>query len=245
MSTYYHITKPEHVADICNEGLKPSNGENSQSINDGRRPRISLCSQKSIDAWCILLGADRVIRVNLPKDFPVTLIDDTEGSDEYSTNQPIPAKYISKKYKHTPSQEVLDSLRENYMGCLSYFCTMCARYYTPGSEWKNDPELTKELKENIKTYGECIIPVIPKLKYTEMTKEERCRILQCIGDSGTYSFCDEYVPGYNYAKPVKRLYQMLPLYEKDDLYNIRKTIYNLIKENFKYCLRINTGGWTG
>lgn len=140
MATYYHITKPEHVADICNEGLRPSYGENSQSINDSRAPRISLCSQKSIDAWCILLGADRVIRVNLPKGFPVTLTDDTEGSDEYSTEQPIPAKYISKKYKHTPSQEVLDGLRENYMSCLSYFCTMCARYYTPGSEWKNDPD---------------------------------------------------------------------------------------------------------
>lgn len=245
MATYFHITKPENVADICNEGLKPCNGANSEAICDERPPRISLCSQKSIDAWCILLDADMVIRVNLPKGFPVTLADNTEGSDEYITEQPIPAKYITKKYKHKPSQEVLDDLRENYMDCLSYFCVMCARYYTPESEWRNDAELAETLKYDIKTYGECILPVIPKLKYQEMTKEDKCRILREIGDSGSYSFCDEYVPGYNYATPVKRLYQMLPLYEKDELYDIRKKVYNLIKENFKYCLRINTGGWTG
>lgn len=245
MPTYYHITEKANIEDIRNKGLLPLNGRNSQAINDDSTPKISLCSKKSIDAWCIMLDADYVIRVELPEDFPVKQADDTEESDEYTTEKPIPAEYITKTYRHKASQKTLDTLRRNYMECLSYFCVLCARYYTEGSEWRNDAELAEELLDDMKSYAECIIPVIPKLKYTEMSKEEKCRILTNIGDSGEYSFCDEYVPGYNYTEPVKRLYQMLPLYEKDGLYDLRRKIYNLIKQNFKYCLRTNTGGWTG
>lgn len=242
--TYYHVTKPEFVDKIISDGLKPSYGSNSQTIGDNKNNKICLCTESSIDAWCIMLGTNNVFEVTLSDDFPVELIDETNVTDEYVTHESIPAACITKYFTATPSQKILDALRRNYIRTLSYFCELCARCYTDGY-YANNPEVHKDILEDIKIFGECIIPVIPKLKYDEMPREEKKQLLRCMGDEGEYTFCDEYVPGYNYTKPIKRLYQMLPLYEADDTLKLRRKIYNLIKQNFKYCLRTNTGGWTG
>lgn len=241
---YYHVTKPEFVDKIISDGLKPSYGSNSQAIGDNKNDKICLCTKPSIDAWCIMLGTNNVLEVTLPDDFPIEHIDETDVTDEYVVNKPIPAEYITRHFTVMPSQTVLDALRRNYIGILSYFCELCARCYTEGY-YTNNPKVHKDTLEAIKIFGECIIPVIPKLGYEKMPREEKKQLLRCMGDEGEYTFCDEYVPGYNYTKPVKRLYQMLPLYEADNTLKLRRKIHNLIKQNFKYCLRTNTGGWTG
>lgn len=241
---YYHITKPEFADKIISDGLKPSYGSNSQAIGDCQNNKICLCTKSSIDAWCIMLGTNDVLEVTLPDDFPIELIDETDMTDEYVTHESIPAEYITKHFTITPSQKVLDTLRRDYIGTLSYFCELCARCYTNGC-YENDPKIQEDALEDLKVFGECIVPVIPKLKYDEMPREEKKQLLRSMGNDGEYTFCDEYVPGYDYTKPIKRLYQMLPLYETDDTLKLRRVIYNLIKQNFKCCLRVNTGGWTG
>lgn len=244
--TYYHITKPKNIKTILQGGLKQLYGENSKAINDKREPRIYLCSKKSIDAWCIMLGEKTVIEVVLPDNFSgIELVGDSKISDEYICKTAIPVEYITRHFKKQPSKNILYELQKNYIYSLSYFCVLCARYYTPGTGWKDDPELKSEIEEAIKVYGECIIPVISRLNYQDMPREEKRRILRLIGDSGDYSFCDEYAVNYDPSKPVKRLYQMLIEYEQDEFANLRRQIYKLITINFKYCLRVNTGGWTG
>lgn len=128
---------------------------------------------------------------------------------------------------------------------LSEFCTYCARYYTELDSENTDEEYLDALKEAIQVTGELLVPVIPKLCYPDMPKEERKDILKMIGNQGAYSFCDDYDVNIEEGIPVKKLYQMLILYPEDDLTEIRQTINRLIKDNFKYCLRINTGGFTG
>ena len=78
-----------------------------------------------------------------------------------------------------------------------------------------------------------------------MPKEERKDILKMIGNQGAYTFCDYYYVKVEAGKPIKQLYQMLTEYPEDDLTEIRTTINKLIKDNFKYCLSVNTGGFTG
>lgn len=242
---YYHITKPENLDSIYQNGIKPSNGSNAKLINDTREDRVCLCSKRSIDAWCIMLQSDTVLEIELPDDFELITIDEDNVTNEYVTKDCIPAEYVKRHFTVKPSEKILHELQESYMHSLSYYCVLCARYYTPGTGWRDGGEMEASIKESIQVYGDCIIPVIPRLQYNTMTREEKCRILKSIGDSGDYSFCDDYMPDYKPQTPIKRLYQMLIEYENDEFTTARRKIYNLIKQNFKYCLRTDTGGWTG
>lgn len=240
---YYHLTTPENAAIIMQNGLKPMLGERAKSVKESK-PALCLCSEKSIDAWAILLGINTVVKLTVPSEKKLEKVADCDCTDEFRYDGEIPAKYIVESYEIKPSQDVLDQLRYDYIMTLSRFCELCARYYTEGTGWKDGGELQEEIEEDIKIYGECLIPVIPRLRYTEMDRQEIRNDLRRFGDSGAYTFCDDYAVDYS-KKPIKRLYQMLVEYPDDKFTELRKSVYKLIKTNFKYCLRINTGGWTG
>lgn len=244
MNYYYHLTQPEFIDSIRKEGLKPMLGERSKSIGD-KKEKICLCSENSIDAWSIMLGTNTVIKIIVPDEDKIKLVDITEISDEYNYDGVIPSEYIVDIFTVKPKKAVLDQLRYDYIWGLSEFCTYCARYYTELDSENADEEYLCELEDEIRITGELLIPVIPRLKYREMSKEGRKDILKMIGNQGAYSFCDDYDVNVEEGKSVKKLYQMLILYPEDDLTEIRQTINRLIKDNFKYCLRVNTGGFTG
>lgn len=142
-------------------------------------------------------------------------------------NSIMTAKYIESTYKVNPSDDVWYKLRENYIGALSEFCVLCARYYTEGTGWRDDDELQAEIEESIQIIGELIIPVIPRLHYENMSREEKREILHMYGESGAYTFCDDYGIDYG-VKPVRRLYQMLIQYPDDQFTELRRSIYKLV-----------------
>lgn len=244
MNYYYHLTQPEFVTTIQKEGLKPMLGERSKSIGD-KEERLCLCSESSIDAWAIMLGTNTVIKVAVQNEDKMKLVDQGNVSDEYTYDGIISPEYIVDIFTVNPSKIILNKLRYSYICGLSEFCTYCARYYTELECENTDEEYLDALKEAIQVTGELLIPVIPKLCYPDMPKEERKEILKSIGNQGAYTFCDDYYVKVEEGKPIKRLYQMLTEYPEDDLTEIRTMINRLIKDNFKYCLRVNTGGFTG
>lgn len=233
MNYYYHLTQPEFVTTIQKEGLKPMLGERSKSIGD-KEERLCLCSESSIDAWSIMLGTNTVIKIAVPDEDKMELVDQGNVSDEYNYDGVIPPEYIVDIFSMKPKKVVLNKLRYSYIWGLSEFCTYCARYYTELDSENADEEYLDALKEAIQV-----------LCYPEMPKEARKEILKSIGNQGAYTFCDDYYVKVEAGKPIKRLYQMLTEYPEDDLTEIRTTINKLIKDNFKYCLRVNTGGFTG
>lgn len=244
MNYYYHLTQPEFVGTIREEGLKPMLGERAKSIGD-KKEKLCLCSKSSIDAWAIMLETNTVIKVTVPNEDKMKLVDLTKISDEYNYEGMVPPEYIVDIFTVRPKKTILDQLRYDYIWGLSEFCTDCARYYTELENSNPDEEYLKELKEAIQITGELLLPVIPRLSYQDMSREERKAILKSIGNQGAYTFCDDYYVDIEEGKPIKRLYQMLTEYPDDELTELRRTINKLIKENFKYCLRVNTGGFTG
>lgn len=172
MNYYYHLTQPEFVSTIQKEGLKPMLGKRSKSIGD-KEERLCLCSESSIDAWSIMLGTNTVIKVVVPDEDKMELIDQGNVSDEYNYDGVIPPEYIVDIFTVNPSKIILNKLRYNYMWGLSEFCTYCARYYTELDSENTDEEYLDALKEAIQVTGELLVPVIPKLCYPDMPKEER------------------------------------------------------------------------
>ena len=191
-----------------------------------------------------MLDADKMVKITIPDESKLHIVAQDHVTDEFSYDDTIPAEYIKSISNIHPSETILNELREDYIGALSEFCVKCAQYYTENTGWRDDGELQAEIEETIKIIGEIILPVIPRLHYENMPREEKRKILQKYGENGEYTFCDDYAPGYT-KHPTKRLYQMLIAYPDDQFTNIRRKIYNCIKQNFKYCLRVDTGGWTG
>lgn len=241
---YYHLTQPEFLDAIMQDGLKPMLGDRAKSICD-KKEKLCLCTEYSIDAWAIMLGTNTVLKIQIPDERNLKEVDQNQLSDEWDYNGVIPPENIIEQFTIHPKKSVLDSLRKEYIYGLSEFCEFCARYYTELAVKVSDVEYLEYLKDCIRIYGECLIPVIPRLKYPEMSKEERKAILKSIGNSGEYTFCDDYYVHVEEGKPIKRLYQMLTEYPNDEFTELRQTISKMIKENFRYCLRVNTGGWTG
>lgn len=227
---YYHLTTPENAKVIMQEGLKPMLGERSVSIQE-KEPILCLCDEKSIDAWAILLGVNTVIKLKVPSEDKLEKIAEADCTTEFRYSEEIPAKYMVKSYEITPSDDVLDALRSNYIMALSRFCELCAMYYTEGTGWKDGGELQEEIEEDIEMFGKGLVPVIPKLRYKEMDRQDIRDELRRFGDSGMYTFCDDYAIDYS-KKLVKRLYQMLIEYPDDRFTDLRKSVYKLIKENF-------------
>ena len=191
-----------------------------------------------------MLDADKMVKITIPDESKLHIVAQDHVADEFSYDDTIPAEYIKSISSIHPSETILNELRKDYIGALSEFCVLCARYYTEGTGWRDDKELQSEIEESIQITGEIILPVIPRLHYENMPHEEKRKILQEYGENGEYTFCDDYAADY-IKHPVKRLYQMLIAYPDDQFTNIRRKIYNCIKQNFKYCLRVDTGGWTG
>ena len=243
MKYFYHLTTPEGVAAIMKEGLKPMLGERSLSIGDTGK-KICLCTKESVDAWAILLGLDTVLKLTVPSEEDLIDVSCGETTDEYHYKYPIPADYIISVSKINPSGEALDELRCDYIVSLSRFCELCARYYTEGTGWRDGGVIQQSIEEEIEAYGEAMIPVVPRLKYQEMDRKEIRTFLKDCGENGMFTFCDEYAVGVS-KEPAKRLYQMLVEYPDDQFTMLRKAVNGLIRQNFKNCLRVNTGGWTG
>ena len=93
MNYYYHLTQPEFVSTIQKEGLKPMLGKRSKSIGD-KEERLCLCSESSIDAWSIMLGTNTVIKIAVPDEDKMELVDQGNVSDEYNYDGVIPPEYI-------------------------------------------------------------------------------------------------------------------------------------------------------
>lgn len=236
METYYHLTTKENAHKILVEGLKPINGERRKMVNDSREG-IFMCKKEDIASWQIILDLPVILEINnietnKEQEWNYTLY------SEILYDKPIPAEDIKEsniKITKSKRRKKMRELCEDYIRSFNHFCVLCARYYNN----LGDESYYRQVKE----YAESLLVVIPKLDYSVLTKEEIKEFLKNEGDSGEYTICDDYAPGYESTK--HRLYVQLQYYPKDGLYPYRKQIYEYIKTTFKGCLRISTGGWCG
>lgn len=233
MKTYYHITKQEYLDSIFAEGLKPSLGDNSQLAYDNR-PLVYLCKEKDLPYWQILLNNPVVLQVELDKEperFYYGLY------SEYICEETIPTDCIIKVVDTlSPSEGHMKQLCLSYISCLSRFAVDCARYYDGQYDSYDKKAVLEDLRLSALAYLNIFTE---RLDFSVLTKEEVRKELIDIGESGDYSFCD------TYNNTDIRLYEQLLYYPEDELSEVRKKLYNFIKDTFEGCLDVNTGGWTG
>lgn len=244
---FYHLTTTEALPEILKNGLKPMLGERSKLVGDTEE-MICLCEYHDIAYWRIILGLDIVLQIDATK---VDLTDkdrhDYSYYSELICKHEIPADAI-KIYKQNikVKKAPMMDLAESYMSNISHLCVLAARYYTYKDTDMCPNYLTHDYMENS---FKSLLTTLKNIDFSVVTNKEKRQRLRELGD-GNYSFVDRYEYDHSYNPNEKqkvrpRLYTMLMKYEKDDLYEYRHDIFKLITQNFKGCLDVNTGGWTG
>lgn len=222
---FYHVTDKKNVDSILKNGITPQIGENSKICEESTQA-IYLCKRKDVPYWKTILGKSAVIQVS-------SLNEDDVEKYEYSCyNEYVYEKQIFPeqcKQIYVPNKEsAMHDLCISYLYSISGITVTLARHYS-GADYDMD-SLYVMLNSLVRTLN--------RLDYSCVEKKEIRHELKAAGENGHCTFVDHYLD-----TPF-RLYQQLLNYPKDDLTELRETLYAFIKQNFKGCLRVETGAWT-
>ena len=129
----------------------------------------------------------------------------------------------------------------SYIQDISFFCKSCAEYYNNKYECYDDDEDSiyndSNISDDMYYTLKATIFVLKNIDYSKLDPEEIREYLKDFGESGEYTFCD------NYNHTEFKLYEMLTKYPVDILSELRAELYDYIVKNLSCCLDMDTGGW--
>ena len=153
---FYHVTYPENVAQILQEGLHTQIGPRSLSVEEDE-PSVYLCREQDIPYWMILLGATEVLKIEgVARDTLNGFSYDTYK--EFLSSQDIPAECVSAVKIEVDLEAAMKDLCKSYMYSLSVFVTQCAQYYN------REPRSAGFFKQ-IERQANTLILNLPKINY--------------------------------------------------------------------------------
>lgn len=233
----YHLTTKDSLASIKIDGLKPMIGPNSQLCKEHEK-FIYLCDRKSLPYWSKMLALDHAVSI------PIGSLDESKLEkfqydcySEYTYTGTIDSNLL--KYAQIPklSVEQEKELCLGYIQTISAICRAYARYYlNPYDE--SDEEL-----DDAKDYAESIarpsFAVLKRLNFGLLDKAEIRKEIRFSAENGEMTLCDL----CDFENDNCRMYQKLNRYPKDDQTKLRHDLYVFIRDTFKGCLNIDTGGY--
>lgn len=226
----YHVTTSDKLEDILRYGLIPKVGENSKAVGE-YKSAIYLCDCENVGKWKAVLGHDTVLRIS-NIDFDSLSNRDYIFLHEYISYNKIDPKDIEKVTIYTTKQQ-MEEICGNFTLHLCYLVCKIIRYYD--GSYDDDKEfMEKWIKYTIRA----TIDVMHRLNFDSVRHEVIADALINYGTEGEYTFLDT----YNNTK--YRLYEQMIRFPKDDLYNLRKELYDFIVETYKDYFHIYTGGYT-
>lgn len=225
MKYFYHLTDKDALPGILKNGLIPQIGPRSESAKETEN-FVFLCRHKDIPYWKILINKPVLLRVYLDQEKT-----EEYGYDcysEYLVKDKIPPENIKRVYPKIDTVKAMKDLCVSYIYTFSHLVTDFARYYR-GDDYVN--------KERLETQLTVLKIGTQNLDYSSLTKKEIRKELKDAGENGGYTFVDRYM------NTDRRLYEQLLYYPEDDFFESRKWLNRTIKNIFKGCLKVNTGGW--
>lgn len=233
MEVLFHVTEQENLPSILEHGLVPKIGKNSATIGEDT-PRIFLTDLESIPYWVILLGVQHpiifsVIVNEYPEWFNYTYY------KEYFTCKSIPVNRLSI-VQNVDIKEIDTAMKKLCESYVDWVCTYCVRllyYYEKGTPLEQVYDKRIDVQFNI----------MERLDYTCKTQQEWRDYLSSVGESGRYTFFDDFAVK---SKPPRiPIWQKLLTYPNDELMHTRELIVEFIRSKFPNCIGMCTGGWTG
>ena len=233
----YHLTTKNNLLSIKADGLKPMIGTNSQLCKESKK-FVYLCDRKSLPYWSKMLALDHAVSI------PIDALDKSklekfeyDGYSEYTYAGTIDSNLL--KYAQIPklSVEQEKELCLGYIHTISAICREYARcYLNPYDEPEEDLEVVKDYAETITRPS---LAVLKRLNFGLLDKADIRKEIRSSAENGEMTLCDL----CDFNGDNCRMYQKLNKYPKDDQTKLRHDLYVFIRDTFKGCLSVNTGGY--
>lgn len=233
----YHLTTKNNLSSIKVDGLKPMIGPNSQLCKE-HKAFIYLCDRKSLPYWSKMLALNYAVSV------PVNTLDESKlekfqynGYNEYTYTGTIDSNLLKHAQIPKLSAKQEKELCLGYIQTISAICRAYARYYL------NPYDESEQEREDIKDYAESIarpsFAVLKRLNFGLLDKKDIRKEIRFSAENGEMTLCDL----CDFENDNCRMYQKLNRYPKDDQTKLRHDLYVFIRDTFRGCLSINTGGY--
>jgi len=220
-SYLYHLTNKEFLDAVLKNGLIPKTGDNSELVSE-QEPRIYLTSKKDIELWSFILRKYEVLKVD------VTGME-TENRNygayaEYLITTPISPKRIKYCGTHQFHMSAnIEGLMISYLHDLNYIARMFLRAHE-----ENDKDLMECAVDSANAF------LTININYKDIfSQKELSSTFKDMGENGEYTIFDTRIG------TEKKMYKHL-LDVKNDVAN---QLNRYIVQQFKGCLKLNTGGW--
>lgn len=233
----YHLTTKDNLLSIKTNGLKPTIGPNSKLCKE-HEEFVYLCDRKSLPYWSKMLALDYAIAISID-DLDKSKLEkfQYDGYNEYTYTDVIGSNLLKRAQIPKLSIEQEKELCLGYIQTISAICRAYARYYlNPYNESEKDLETAKDYAEAIARPS---FAVLKRLNFGLLDKATIRKAIKTSADNGEMTLCDL----CDFENDNCRMYQKLNRYPKDDQMKLRHDLYVFIRDTFKGCLSIDTGGY--
>lgn len=239
----YHVTDLQRLQLILQQGLKPGNGENCIMTSEKNKGCLFLCGLQDVPYWSILLGKDKVVRVNTTRlneeDFEYF---NYGKYGEWFTKKPIGFEYTNLSSMFIPKTDPMNELCEGYVFTLSDLIVFMTKVGTYPDGYAN---AVKRITHDANS----ILNVMEnRLDFSYISDLYICNKLEQYGDEGEYTMCDMYCVGERISQNM--LWEQLILFDFEhyQLKPMKETyqrVHDFVRDNFKWVYKVSSGGYTG
>mgnify|MGYP004644482509 CR=1 FL=1 len=250
-SVYFHLANADNVGKILSQGLIPQKGQNSR-IFEEPEDCVYLCDLRSIPYWDILLGYKNpvalIIRINTDNQLSSHEWK-YERYKEFTTNSIIDPSCISviddfnsawtncfaTNYQAIRN-DVMQTLCIDYLEDISFACLSFIHLEEIGGTASDANSVIRRFRK--------LLTVLNRLDWNCLPQERYEKELLALGDSGAYTFVDNFYDGDKIYKAVNSFrYEKIEPEFVGALHEASQSIMNFVTETFPSCLQLNTGGY--
>lgn len=238
----YHITDSEKLSLILEQGLIPGKGSNSKLVTDNDN-RLYLCEYQDLPYWGILLGKDKVIKVDTSKLNSEDFQRYSYGKyNEWFTSSPIKPDYIQSTGIFILTSDAMSELCEEYVFSLSDLIVFMIKVGTYPDKYDNVIDIINHDASSL------VDVMMNRLDYSSLNDSYIISKLERYGSEGEYTLCDSYCVNDRLGK--YQLWEQLVLFDfnRPELEPMKHTyikVHSFIRDNFKWVYNVSSGGYTG
>lgn len=250
-NAFFHITDESNVDKILSQGLIPQIGSNSDILEESEN-YVYLCDIRSIPYWDILLGHKnpKILFVQAIEDKQINLREwQYQRYKEFTTNSRIVPSHINViddfnslwsncfiiNYKAT-RDDVMQTLCIDYLEDISFACLSLIHLEEIGGTASDVNSVIRRFR--------ILLTVLNRLDWNCLPQERYEKELLALGNSGAYTFVDNFHDGDKIYKAVSSFkYEKIEPEFVGALRKISQLIMNFVAETFHPCLQLNTGGY--
>ena len=229
---YYHLTTPENLESILQNGLKPHVGPRSACAKE-EKPRIYLCGYEDMIVWSNLLNLTKAVQISDKANLEPKIAE-YDNHSEYMTETAIPAKYLKLCSIPPLDSPRLSHIVGSVLISLSDIIVSLVRFYELSDDTMNHQSISYICK-SLSSF----LLILENVPWHQLDIHIIQKEIKDYANEGEYTFAD------TYNNSAVRLWEQLQFYPENNptlqqLYHHVSLTMRNIPPSIAY---LATGGW--